>query len=72
LDNHPYGESDGQKIFSGSRMKRGVYLSGRKLLVNADLNGAANILKKAFLRLTKETTFNIETVNVWNPQTKII
>ena len=40
--------------------------------VNADVNGAANILKKAFIRLTKETSFNIETVNVWNPQTKII
>ena len=53
-------------------MKRGLYCSGRKLLVNADVNGAANILKKAFLRLTKETTFNIETVSVWNPQTKMI
>ena len=67
-----YGVSEGRKKFSGSRIKRGLYCSGRQLLVNADVNGAANILKKAFLRLTKETTFNIETVNVWNPQTKVI
>ncbi|MEK5071302.1 hypothetical protein [Sporosarcina sp. FSL K6-1508] len=47
-------------------LERGLYCSGRNLLINADVNGAANILKKALYRLTKETDFNIETVNVWN------
>ena len=32
-----YGVSDGRKKFSGSRIKRGLYCSGRKLLVNADV-----------------------------------
>ena len=31
---------------SGRRILRGLYLTGEKFLVNADLNGAANILKK--------------------------
>ncbi|MGX2958268.1 RNA-guided endonuclease InsQ/TnpB family protein [Peribacillus sp. JNUCC 23] len=64
-----YGESDRKKHFSGKRIKRGLYLSSRNGFINADVNGAANILKKAWLRLTKETDFNMETVNVWNPQT---
>ncbi len=67
-----YGESDRKKHFSGKRMKRGLYLSHRNGFINADVNGAANILKKTWLRLTKETNFNMETVNVWNPQTMIM
>lgn len=67
-----YGENDGEKQFSGKRIKRGLYRSGDGLLINADVNGAANILKKAVLRLKKENSFNLETVNVWNPQSKII
>jgi putative transposase len=67
-----YGESVGKKQFSGKRIRRGLYRSGRDCLINADVNGAANILKKAFFRLTKETDFTMETVHVWNPQTKII
>jgi hypothetical protein len=31
---------------SGRRILRGLYLTGEKFLVNADLNGSANILKK--------------------------
>ena len=33
--------------FSGSRVHRGLYKSGTGVYVNADLNGAANILRKA-------------------------
>lgn len=36
---------DGWKA-SGKRIKRGLYRSGNKSLVNADLNGSANILRK--------------------------
>ena len=38
-------KSDGWKA-SGRRILRGLYRSGNKSLVNADLNGAANILRK--------------------------
>ncbi len=67
-----YGENDTKKPFSGKRIKRGLYCSGRNWLINADVNGAANILKKALYKLTKETNFNIETVNVWNPKSIVI
>jgi transposase len=36
---------DGWKA-SGKRVKRGLYKSGNGSLINADLNGAANILQK--------------------------
>ena len=48
-----YGESDGKKHFSGKRIKRGLYRSGRNGFINADVNGAANILKKAFVAINK-------------------
>ena len=40
-ENHP-----GWKA-SGKRVKRGLYQSANGSLINADLNGAANILRKA-------------------------
>lgn len=35
--------------FSGSRIKRGLYKTSKGALINADINGALNILKKALL-----------------------
>ena len=35
-----------KNIFSGKRISRGMYCSKNKILLNADVNGAANILKK--------------------------
>ena len=35
-------------VFSGKRIKRGLYQTQNNLLVNADINGAANILRKVF------------------------
>jgi putative transposase len=47
-----YGEKpDGWKA-SGKRVKRGLYESGDGSFVNADLNGAANILRKVSVRLS--------------------
>lgn len=45
--------SDGENpscVFKGKRVKRGLYQTGDGTLINADLNGAANILRKAFPR----------------------
>ena len=33
-------------LFSGRRVKRGLYKSGSGVLLNSDVNGAANILRK--------------------------
>lgn len=54
-----YGNSDSHK-FSGKRIKRGLYKDGEGNLWNADLNGAANIMRKCSdkayvgIRKTKE------------------
>lgn len=43
-----YGSGDQNATFSGRRVKRGLYRCKNGMMVNADLNGAANILRKAF------------------------
>lgn len=54
-----YGNSDNHK-FSGKRIKRGLYKDSKGNVWNADLNGAANIMRKcsdkayAGIRKTKE------------------
>ena len=42
-----YGETDDKPVFSGKRIKRGNYKTSDGTLIHADLNGAANIGRKA-------------------------
>lgn len=51
-----YGEEkDKEYEFSGYRMKRGLYKSKKlKKCINADLNGALNIMKKYYINTLKE------------------
>ena len=42
-----------EHIFSGKRVKRGLYKSKNGTLLNADVNGAANILRKVFPKVTR-------------------
>ena len=37
----------GRCNYSGKRIKRGLYLTGNGTLINADINGALNILRKS-------------------------
>ena len=49
LDNDPlpsYGDKD-IPFFSGQRIKRGLYRTASGQLINADINGAANIMRKS-------------------------
>jgi putative transposase len=50
LDRDPvpnYGSTSGAKhCFSGRRVKRGLYQAASGLQINADVNGALNILRK--------------------------
>ena len=50
LDEVPvYGKEDADTaVFSGNRAKRGMYVSREGKLINADINGAGNILRKAY------------------------
>ncbi len=50
-----YGESDTKKSFSGKRIKRGLYRSKNGTFINADVNGAANIMRKVFIKAFEET-----------------
>lgn len=43
-----YGEEKEVPVFSGRRIKRGLYKTEKKVLINADVNGASNIIKKCF------------------------
>jgi putative transposase len=50
LDRDPlpaYGKTNGEKpTFSGKRIKRGLYRASDGTLINADVNGAGNIIRK--------------------------
>lgn len=41
-----YGEKPREYKFSGKRINRGLYKTAKSYLINADCNGAINILKK--------------------------
>ncbi len=49
-----YGEKDARNDFSGKRVKRGLYRSKNGTLINADVNGAANIMRKTFEKAFEE------------------
>jgi putative transposase len=46
-----YGEKPEMWKSAGKRVKRGMYCTGKGILINADLNGAANIMKKVEIQL---------------------
>ena len=45
-NNNNNNNNNKEHIFSGKRIKRGLYKSKNGTLLNADVNGAANILRK--------------------------
>lgn len=74
LDQDPlpcYGD-EGIGMFSGKRIHRGLYTS-TKGLINADVNGAANIMRKVFPNVSAQRANGIEgldgqTINVSTPR----
>ena len=51
-----YNRKSANAKFSGRRAKRGLYKTKEGILVNADLNGSLNIMRKAFPKIEFETT----------------
>lgn len=45
LDNEPIGKHD---VYVGKRVKRGLFRTAKGLKINADCNGAGNIIRKVF------------------------
>ena len=43
-----YGQVNAKPKFSGRRVKRGLYKSKNGILINADINGSANVMRKVF------------------------
>ena len=52
-----WGQEKDKVSFSGKRVHRGLYRSGNGTLVNADLNGAANIIRKHIPEVTSDSRF---------------
>ena len=53
--------------FSGQRIKRGLYQTKNNILINADINGACNILKKHFdnnLEISHKILSNVRKINI--------
>lgn len=50
-----YNGKSANTKFSGRRVKRGLYKTKQGILINADLNGALNIMRKAFPKIDFET-----------------
>jgi len=42
-----YGKTDKDPVFSDRRLKRGLYKTSARQLINSDVNGSYNILRKA-------------------------
>ena len=52
-----YKEETEEINFSGKRIKRGIYKTKQGKIINADLNGALNILKKSGEKLIEELEY---------------
>lgn len=59
-------------VFSGKRVKRGLYQTKENLLVNADINGAANILRKVFPKVKQWDSGIVDMPFVANILQKVI
>ena len=56
-----YGKVKSEPVFSGRRVKRGMYKASDKRKINADVNGSYNIMRKAFPNVFRDN--GIEDVN---------
>lgn len=66
-DNIPKYGKKGNKTFSGRRISRGLYRTKSRTIINADINGSANIMRKYTKK--EKIPFHIEDVAVNHPLT---
>ena len=63
-----FGDEESKSCtFSGKRIKRGLYRSKYGILINADINGAGNIIRKEYpdaFKECKDLSFLYKTTNV--------
>lgn len=65
-----YSESDSKKSFSGKRIKRGLYRSKDGIMINADVNGSANIMRKMFKSAFNEPFSTV--ISLLQPQALVL
>ena len=55
-------------VYDGKRIKRGLFLSKTGKVINADLNGAINIMRKQLnlLKITGEGLYNPKRINIFH------
>ena len=63
-DQIPVYGNDVTHTFTGKRIKRGLYRSKNGILMNADINGASNIIRKVYPCMPKRERWSRGTVNV--------
>jgi len=63
-DQIPVYGNDAAHTFTGKRIKRGLYRSKNGILMNADINGASNIIRKVYPSMPKRERWSRGTVNV--------
>ncbi|MFA1819298.1 RNA-guided endonuclease InsQ/TnpB family protein [Virgibacillus oceani] len=63
-----YNDTKGTPVFTGKRVKRGLYRTCKGSLLNADINGAANIFRKFVGKSPKKQVLTADSVNVWQPR----
>ena len=63
-DQIPVYGNDVAHTFTGKRIKRGLYRSKNGILMNADINGASNIIRKVYPCMPKRERWSRGTVNV--------
>ena len=61
-DNIPVHGETGNPRFSGRRITRGLYQSGNRQLINADVNGSYNILRKGLMN--NHSSFNVDNPSI--------
>ena len=61
-DNIPVHGETGNPKFSGHRIRRGLYQSGNRQLINADVNGSYNILRKGLMN--NHSSFNVDNPSI--------
>ena len=63
-DQIPVYGNDVTHTFTGKRIKRGLYRSKNGILMNADINGASNIIRKVYPCMPERERWSRGTVNV--------
>ena len=63
-DQIPVYGNDVAHTFTGKRIKRGLYRSKNGILMNADINGASNIIRKVYPCMPERERWSRGTVNV--------